>query len=146
RDQELAAIRQPHATDQRVERDEECVRRNRLISGQSVEERRLSRVRIADQGHRWHGRLVTPFPGLSTPPAYRIDLLRDHADAVPDAPPVSLELRLAGAAGADATAEPGQGVARAHEPRHQVLELRQLDLELPFFRLGASGEDIEDQL
>ncbi len=35
-----------------------------------------------------------------------VDVARDGADALPDAPPVRLEFRLAGAAGADAAAEP----------------------------------------
>ena len=37
-------------------------------------------------------------------------------------------------------------VARADEPRQQVLQLRELDLQLAFARPGAAREDVEDQL
>ena len=111
-----------------------------------VEERRLAGVGVADQRHRRHRRLVTPLARLRPPPAHRVDLLRDHADAVPDPPAIGLELRFAGAAGADAAAEPRQRGARADQPRQQVLELRQLDLQLAFPRPRAPREDVEDEL
>ena len=39
-----------------------------------------------------------------------------------------------------------KAVPRAGEPRQQILELRELDLPLPFPRSRAAGEDVEDQL
>jgi hypothetical protein len=38
------------------------------------------------------------------------------------------------------------GIAAAHQSREQVLELRELDLDLAFVRAGAAGEDVEDEL
>ena len=60
-------------------------------------------------------------------------------------PPVRLQFRLAGAAGADAGAEPGQARALTGEPGQAVLELRELDLETAFPRARPLGEDVEDE-
>ena len=63
-----------------------------------------------------------------------------------DVPAIDFELGFARAARADAAAEARQPVAGSDEPRHQVLQLRELDLELAFARAGPPREDIEDQL
>ena len=47
---------------------------------------------------------------------------------------------------ADAAAEPRQRRAGADEPRQQVLQLRELDLQLAFARAGAPRKDVEDEL
>ena len=65
---------------------------------------------------------------------------------MPDAPAVGLELRFAGPERADAAALPRQRVARSDQPRHQVLELRELDLQLAFARARAAREDVENEL
>src|SRR6185436_15378794 len=54
--------------------------------------------------------------------------------------------RFAGSACADAAAEPGQRRAGADEPRQQVLELRELDLQLALARPRPPREDVENQL
>ena len=66
---------------------------------------------------------------------------------------VAFELRLAGASRADARAERSAAAAEALEmlplpahPRQVVLELRELDLELPLGADGVLREDVEDQL
>ena len=62
-------------------------------------------------------------------------------------PPVDLELLLARAAGlADAAALALQVGPAAHQPRRQVLELRELDLQLAFAASRALREDVQDQL
>ncbi len=70
-------------------------------------------------------------------------------------PPVGLELRLTGAARADAAAdlcgaaparEPLEVLPHASHPREVVFELREFDLELPLGRDGVLREDVEDQL
>src|SRR5262249_37473560 len=67
----------------------------------------------------------------------------------PDAPgqqaAVGLELRLAGTAQADTALLPLEVGPAAHQARRQVLELRQLDLELALEAAGALREDVEDQ-
>src|SRR5204863_2747637 len=77
---------------------------------------------------------------------HRVDLLRQDADAMADTAAVRLQLGFAGAQGADPAALPRQRVARSDQPRHQVLELRQLDLQLAFTGPRAPGEDVEDEL
>ena len=47
----------------------------------------------------------------------------------------------------DAALEPGEPVVPAcHQPREQVLQLRQFDLDLALARAGPAGEQVEDQL
>ena len=57
-----------------------------------------------------------------------------------------LELRLAGAARADAAAEPLEVLPHPAHARQVVLELRELDLELALGADGVLREDVEDQL
>ena len=57
-----------------------------------------------------------------------------------------LELRLAGAARADARARGARGASTCAQARQGVLELRQLDLEPALGAGRVLGEDVEDQL
>ena len=64
-----------------------------------------------------------------------------------DPPAIGFELRFARAPRADAAAQPRQSAcADPDEPRHRVLQLRELDLQLAFARARAPREDVEDQL
>src|SRR5205823_4659156 len=65
-------------------------------------------------------------PGLSQPD----DIPAQLRQPAPDVLAVDLELRLARAAGADATTKPGHRLAPATETRQEVVELGQLDLRL----------------
>ncbi len=123
--------------DERIERHEQRVRRHRGIARQHVEQRRLAGVGVADQRNRRHCRLLPPLARLLAPPADQVDLFREHADAVPDPAAIGFEFGFAGASRADAAAEPRQRGARADQPRQQVLQLRQLDLQLAFARARA---------
>ena len=60
--------------------------------------------------------------------------------------PIGLELRFARPPCADAASQARQRGARSDEPRQQVLELRELDLQLAFPRSRAPREDVEDEL
>ena len=71
---------------------------------------------------------------------------RDRVDARPDPPAIGFELGFAGAARADAAAKPRQRGARAGQPRQQVFQLRQLDLQLAFAGPRPPREDVENQL
>ena len=146
RQQDLRPVGQPHLAQQRIERDEQRVRDERFLPREAVEERRLAGVGVADQRD---GRQQAFAPAIAQLRAARLDvgdLLADDAEAVADVPAIDFELRLTGAAGADAAAEPRQPVARADQPGHEVLELRELDLELAFARARPPREDVEDQL
>ncbi len=46
---------------------------------------------------------------------------------------------------ADAAGLPREVSPEPRQPRQQMLELRQLDLQLAFASAGAPGEDVEDQ-
>ena len=69
----------------------------------------------------------------------------DRRDPLADAAPIDLQHFFAGAARADAGALPRQVRPHAAQPGHQVLQLRQFDLQLAFGRSRALGEDVEDQ-
>ena len=77
-DQQLAAIRQLDLAHQRIERHEQRVRRDRVVAGQQVEQRRLAGVGVADQRDGRHRRLVAPLAQLRAAPADRVDLLRER--------------------------------------------------------------------
>ncbi len=70
-------------------------------------------------------------------------------DPVARKPPVGLNLRLARSASPDpavdpAGAEPLEVRPQPAHPGEVVLELRELDLELPLGRVGVGSEDVED--
>ena len=74
-DQQVAAIGQRHAPDQRVERHEQRVLGRGAFPRQQVEQRRLAGVGVADQRHRRHRLLVPPLAQLRAPAANLVDLL-----------------------------------------------------------------------
>ena len=79
--------------------------------------------------------------------AQPLELALEPRDAVAHAPAIGLELRLAGAAPADAAHQARErDVGALGQPRQQVLELRELHLELAVGGARALREDVEDQL
>jgi hypothetical protein len=136
----------------RVQGREQRVLDQRARPGQPVEQARLARVGVA--GDR-HGR-DHPAAALLAHRGARLGHVGDLAAQLghlgPDPAPVSLDLGLAGASGADATAAgdpaaglPGHRLAPAAEPGEHVLHLGQLDLRLALSALGVLGEDVQDQ-
>ena len=137
----------------RIDRLEQPVADRDIRVGERVEKRRLAGVRVA--GERHGRRLAAPplLPPHVTLAAQLAQPLAQQRDAAARQTPVRLELRLARAAGADPGAETAGAAAEALEvlphpphPREVVLELRELDLELPLGADGVLGEDVEDQL
>jgi len=130
----------------RVERLEQTVVDGRVRTRQRVQEGGLPDVRIAGERDRRDSRsqpFLAPRGALSAQPTEPA-LEERHARAG-DAP-VGLELALAGSSRPNAATQPLEVLPHASHPRQVVLELRELDLELP---LGAScvlGEDVEDEL
>jgi hypothetical protein len=134
-----------------VERGEELVDRHRVAPGQAVEQGRLAGVRVADQRDRERG-----LARLALRVALLLDLFElflEARDAGADDALVELELRFtdaapcttaraAAAAAAGLPLEMGPGPLEARE---LILEQRQLDLRTRFARLGAGGEDVQDQ-
>src|SRR5262249_47824754 len=122
------------------------VGRFRVRLRQHVEERRLAGVGVADQGDGRYRCFLPPLAQLRAAAAHLLDVGADGVNARTDAAPIGFELRLAGAPRADAATQPRQRVAGADQPRQQVLQLGELDLQLSFSRPRAPREDVEDQL
>ena len=118
-----------------------------LRAGERVQERRLADVRVAGERDRRRLRARRATCAASRAAGSRRCSRRSQQrDPAPRQPPVGLELRLAGAARADAAAEPLEVLPHAAHARQVVLELRELDLELALGAAGVLGEDVEDQL
>src|SRR4029453_13073094 len=97
---------------------------------QAVQQGRLADVRVAGQRDR---RRLRASPGLASRGALLAELfqsLLQQGDPPPGEPAVGLQLRLAGAACADAAAQAFEVLPHPAHPREVVLELRELDLEL----------------
>src|SRR5262245_44521271 len=76
---------------------------------------------------------------------HALELPANLHDLPADDAPVRLELRLARASGADATAQTLEVGPLPDQSRQETRELRQLDLQLAFGGACALGEDVEDQ-
>ena len=144
--QERPSVRQHHLAHQRVQGHEQRVRGFGLRLRQAVEERRLAGIRVANERDRWHVGLVPAIAQLRAPAPDRVDLLLETVNAHADLPAIHFELGFTGTAGTDAAAEPGHLRAHADQPRQQVFQLGQFDLELALARAGTSREDVEDEL
>ncbi len=129
----------------RIQRDEEPVRGDPPGSRQLIEQGGLAGVGVADEGdHRIAGGLaaVAHEPAMHPHP---LELLAELLDAVADDPAVRLELGLAGSPGPDAAAQPLEVLPLPDQPRQQIGELGQLDLELALHGPRALGEDVQDE-
>ena len=140
----LGSSQPPH---RRVECGEELVLDQHARRGQAVHQRRLPRVGVArpaprSDTARWRGSRDAGARVRVTSSSRR----RKLADAFAHAPAVDLELRLTGTACADAAAQTRQVLPLARQPRQQVLQLRQLDLQLAGQAVGALREDVENEL
>ena len=78
--------------------------------------------------------------------AHQFEFARNPGDAVLHAAAVGFQLRFAfAAAHADAARLPRQVAPEPRQPRQQMLQLREFDLQLAFARAGALREDVENQ-
>ena len=111
-----------------------------------VEQRRLSRVRVADKRD---SQQLAPAAGLALRVARRRELQEVALELLHPAEqpaPVDLELRLTRApASADASGLLAQLLAPAPQPRQEVAQLRELDLHHAFLARRVLGEDVEDR-
>ena len=144
--QDVLVGRQAEPAGGRIERGEELVLGQRVGAGQRVEQGGFAGVGVADD------RCERPLVALASGPLRRALLADDGKlvleleDALGGLATVGLELGFAFAAdGSGGTALPGKVGPEAGQPRHQVLELGQLDLQLAFAGARALGEDLEDQ-
>ena len=142
---EVAAAVVLEAARRRVERLEEPVADGDAGVGERVEERRLAGVRVAGERDRRRLAAAAFLPADVALAAEALEALPQERDAAAREAAVGLELRLAGAAGADAAAEALEVLPHPAHPRQVVFELRELDLELALGAHGVLGEDVEDE-
>ena len=112
--------------------------------GQRVHQRALARVGITHQRNR---RYRVAAGNLALLP--RLDLLElrlQLLNPVRNQPAVFLELLFAGTSYADAPLVPRKVRPHPLQPRHGILELRQLDLQMGLVRSRVRREDVEDHL
>src|SRR5258708_30115605 len=112
---EIAAAVVLERTRRRVERLEEAVLDRDLRIRQRVQQRRLADVRVARERDRRGGRALALAPPRRALPRERGEPALQLRDPPPRPPPVALQLRLAGAARADAGTERAAAAAEALE-------------------------------
>ena len=147
--QQVGPAVEPRRARARIQRVEEAVGDADRRPGERVEQRRLAGVGVADERHL---RQVGALALGAHHGARGLDLGQlalQRGDAVAGQAAVGLDLRLAGAPGADARrrrrgAEALEVRPQAAHPREVVLQLRELDLELALGAVGVVGEDVED--
>src|SRR5204863_9737537 len=112
---------------------------------QRVEERALAGVGVSDDGDDGDAAAVALAPAGRAVAGKAVDARFQRRDPVADAAAINLQLGLAGSAAANPSGQAGQRVAAADQPRQQVLELGELDLELAVGALRPLREDVEDE-
>ena len=129
-----------------VERGKELVLGEHVGIGERVEQRALAGVGVADDGDHRHVESAAPAARSLALLGQRLELRLEVGDALACAAATDFELRFTGAAPADAAGETRERVVFLPEPRERVFELGELDLQLAVARLGALGEDVENEL
>ena len=142
---EPAAAFRLHQTRGRIEGHEELIRRSELRARQAIEQGRLSRVRVTDERDDRNAGAAPPLTLQPPMHLHAVELPANLHHLPSNRPAVGLELGLARSARADAAPQPLEVRPLADEPRQQVGELRELDLQLALARARALGEDVEDQ-
>ena len=129
-----------------IERREQLVGHVGLFTREAAKQRRLAGVGVADQRDRGHGnRNARAAAGLTLLLEF-LQTLREHLHPLAQQSAIGLELRFARTAQADAAAALAFKVGpAAHQPAGDVLQLRELDLQLAFVTRRALREDIEDE-
>src|SRR6185295_771990 len=130
----------------RVERREQLVGGIHVAVDERVEERRLACVGVADQRDAERLVLLACTPLRAALALDALELLANALDALADHAAIELDLCFARAAArADAAALPLEVAPAAHQSRREVLQPRQVDLELAFVAARALAEDLEDE-
>ncbi len=126
----------------RVESRKEPVIHVRIRVRKCIQQRGLARVCVP---HQRHHRPRPPHPRALAPRRDRIDLALEFADPLPHRLVAQLQRALAGTLHADPALEPAL-LLRNRQPRNQILQLRQLHLDLRLRRLRPTRKDLKNQL
>jgi hypothetical protein len=129
-----------------VEGGEQAVLDEHAGLGEVVQQRRLARVGVADDGDVGEPAALAALALQLAGGGELAEIAFELGDPAHDAPPVDLELGLATTeAGTHAAALLGQvGVLAAPQSRQPVPQQRQLDLCLALERVCVLAEDVED--
>src|SRR6266550_1786565 len=129
---------------QRIHRSEQAILDEDVLSRQRFEQARLSGVRVA---HKRGCRYIAP--ALALIGAMLGDILEtllDHGDLGTNPAAVRLELCFTRSAEPDTAADTRQVCPHARQARQQILELRELHLELGLAAPRACRKDVENDL
>jgi succinyl-diaminopimelate desuccinylase len=130
----------------RVERLEEPIVDRCVSAGEGIQERRLADVRVAGEGDRGTCCAQPLLPSGGPLALKTAETPLEKRDTRAGEPAVGFELALAGTASPDTAAEALEMLPHAAHAGQVVLELRELDLELPLGAPRVLREDVEDQL
>ena len=133
----------PHG---RIERGEHLGVGQNAGSGQPVEQRRFAGVGVAHQRERRERDRLPLLPLRGAPAAHALQAPLDGLNALVNPPPVGFEFGFARPARSDSAAQPRHRRAVAGQAGQQIIQLRQLHLQLAFARARAPREDIQDEL
>src|SRR2546425_863896 len=86
------------------------------------------------------------FAQLGSPAAHILDILGNPMNFRADSPAIAFELGFARPPGPDAAAQPRERFPGANKTGQEVLQLRELHLQLPFPGPSTPREDVQDQL
>ena len=115
-------------------------------SRQAVQQRRLPDVRVPGQRDGRHARPPPLLAACRSLTAECPQAALDEGNTGTREPPVAFELAFPRPPRPDPAAQALEVLPHPSHAREVVLELRQLDLELPFSGSSMLGEDVEDQL
>ena len=133
-----------HLAREGVERREQSVLDEHVGTRKGFQQTRLSRVRVPDE--RGRRNLAPPLTEIRAMLGDVLQPLLEHRDLAANHAAVGFELRFAGSAQPDATADAREVRPHPRQTREQILELRQLDLELGFVTARARRENVENNL
>ncbi len=134
------------AANRRIQRGKHARRFQHLGLRQRVEQRRLARIRVAHQRHGRDRRRLAPLPLLRSNAPDIFYLLLYVAHAPRNLAAIGFQLGFTGTARANAAAQLRHLHAVPGQPRHHVLQLRQLDLQLAFAGARMPRKNVEDEL
>ena len=145
RHQRVPAEGQLESTSRGIERGEELVLHQDIRIGEIAKQRRLPRVRVADQCNNRNPRVGTALT-LESPSTFERDqILLDPLNATENRPALGLQRGLSGAPRADAATQAGEHIAPAAQAGQAIVQLCQLDLQLPLRTACVLSEDVENQ-